>query len=118
MKPVRIYSSEDRFRNDAYKFIQPTDEQAELINPIIKEFAKSNRDLQREYRRNFEELVQKHFSDIKPFLTQEQLDHLNDMEKMRSEATKRFRPDSTGSWEGRGDSLRGRRGGPPPEFHK
>lgn len=104
MKPVRIYSSEERFRQDAFKFIQPTDEQIVVITPIIKKYAKLNRDLQKEYRSNFETLMQDYFAEIKPILTKEQLDHINSMQRMRNDAMKRFRPDSSSSREYRGDS--------------
>ncbi|TFH35765.1 MAG: hypothetical protein E4G95_06510 [Bacteroidia bacterium] len=94
MNPVRIYSSEQRFREDAIHFLQPDEVQLVLLEPIIKKYAKENNDMQKEYRRNFEQLMQNYSAEIKPLLTAEQLDRISSMQNRRRVATKRFRPDS------------------------
>lgn len=113
MKSVRIYTSEHRFREDAYRFLQPNEDQIEKLDPIIKKYAKQNGDLQREYRRNFEDLMQKYFAEVKPVLTDEQLDMISEIQKKRREATRRFRPDSLNTRRHPDDSSmeRNRRGG-------
>lgn len=121
MKPVRIYSSEKRFREDAYRFFQPDEEQAAKLDPVIRKYSKANGDLQREYRRNFEDLMQDYFAEIKPMLTKEQLDRISEMQKRRRDATRRFRPDSLDNRRHMDDTLmkHGRRGGAgdPPTFN-
>jgi len=115
MNPVRIYSSEQRFRDDAIHFLQPDEEQLVILEPVIKKYAKASSEMQKEYRRSFEELMQNYFSDVKPLLTKEQLDRISEMQKRRRDATKRFRPDSLndGRWHQDDSSMqRGRRGGP------
>jgi len=115
MKPVRIYSSEQKFREDAIHFLQPDEAQMELLEPIIKKYAKASSDMQKEYRRSFEELMQNYFSDVKPLLTKEQLDRISEMQKRRRDATRRFRPDSLNDNRRRPDDssmYHGRRGGP------
>ena len=119
MKPVRIYSSERRFRDDAYRFFQPDEEQMEKLDPIIKKYGKASSELQREYRKNFENIMENYFQEVKPLLTREQLDRINSMEQRRREAVRRFRTDSTQVGRHQGDSSykegwRGREGGPPP----
>lgn len=119
MNPVRIYSSERRFREDAYRIFEPDEEQMVKLDPIIRKYGKASSELQREYRKNFESIMENYFQEVKPLLTQEQLDRINSMEQRRREAVRRFRPDSL---QGRhrpddssyGGGYRGRPGGPPP----
>ena len=95
MKPVRIYSSEKRFIHDAYRFLQPDSLQAKKLEPVIKKYAKSSSDLHKEYRRSFEKIMNDYFSAVKPFLTEQQLEGIRQTERMRNDAIRRFRNDST-----------------------
>jgi hypothetical protein len=95
MKPVRIYSSEKRFIHDAYRFLQPDSLQAEKLEPVIKKYAKSSSDLHKEYRRDFEKIMNDYFSAVKPYLTEQQLEGIRQTERMRNDAIRRFRNDST-----------------------
>ena len=94
MKPVRIYSSEGRFMHDAYRFLQPDSIQAKKLEPVIRKYARSSSDLHKEYRRNFEKVMNDYFTAIKPLLTEEQLESIRHAEKMRNQAVRRFRNDS------------------------
>lgn len=124
MKPVRVYSSERRFRDDAYRFLEPDEAQMEKLDPVIRKYGKASSDLQREFRKNFENLMENYTREIKPLLTQEQLDRINSMEQRRREAVRRFRPDSLQGRHRPDDSTfeggwKGRPGGPPnPDTEK
>jgi BMFP domain-containing protein YqiC len=115
MKPVRIYSSEKKFMDDAIRFLQPDESQMEILEPVIKKYARASSEMQKEYRRNFEDLMQNYFSEVKPLLTREQLDRISEMQKRRRDATRRFRPDSLNDGNRRYNDQspeRGRRDGP------
>lgn len=95
MKPIRIYSSEERFIQDAHRFLQPDSLQVEKLEPVIRKYAKMSSDLHKEYRRDFEKIMNDYFSAVKPFLSEQQLEGIRQTERMRKDAVKRFRNDST-----------------------
>jgi hypothetical protein len=61
---------------------------------VIRKYARSSSDLHKEYRRNFEKVMNDYFTAIKPLLTEEQLESIRHAEKMRNQAVRRFRNDS------------------------
>jgi len=87
----------------------------EKLDPLIKKYGRESKDLQREFRKNFDLIMDRYWEELKPLLTQEQLDKLEGMEKRGKMATRRFRPDSlrvegdSGSRDR--DTHRGRRNG-------
>jgi len=94
MRPVRIYSSEQQFRDGLSRMIQPAGEQLVKLEPLIKKYGRESKELQREFRKDFDDVMNRYWEELKPLLTQEQLDRLEEMEKRRKKATRRFRPDS------------------------
>ena len=46
LKPVRVYFSEDRFREGFYKIIQPDEKQRAEIDKILEKHAKINSEMQ------------------------------------------------------------------------
>jgi len=113
MKPVRIYSSGSQLKHTVYRYLEPTEEQVEKLDVIFDDFSKQNRDLQMKFRKEFEDLMESNWSEIKPMLSKEQLDKLEEMNDRRSQATRRYRPDSSKQDKQRGnghgyDSLRNR----------
>lgn len=119
MKPLRIYSSEKRFIQDAQRFLQPDSLQAKKLEPVIKKYAKLSSDLHKEYRRDFEKIMNDYFSAVKPYLTEQQLEGMRQTERMRKDAIKRFRNDSISGKRPPYDRERGQGnpdfGGRPPE---
>ena len=45
LKPVRVYFSEERFRDGFYRTIQPDDQQKTKIDQVLDKYAKINSEL-------------------------------------------------------------------------
>lgn len=114
LRPVRVFFSEERFREGLYKVIEPDDKQKASIEDILDKYAKINGDLQSEFRRNFDASMKDFRKEIESKLTKEQIARLREMdekrEKMIREARQNMKNDTTRRFEGRTD---GRRFGPP-----
>ena len=95
MKSVRIYSSGSQLKHTMYRHLDPTEEQIEKLDVIFDDLGSQNRKLQIEFRKNFEELMEANWSKIKPLLSKEQLEKLEQLENERREATIRYRSDSS-----------------------
>jgi hypothetical protein len=116
LKPVRMYSSEERFREGFYKTIQPDEKQKAKINGVLDKYVKINRDIQTNFRKELEESMNGMRKEIESNLTKEQIARLKEMDEKRREMIRQ----SVNNW----DSIRqgGRRGfdrgrfpsGPPP----
>ena len=50
LKPVKVYFSEERFRDGFYKAIQPNEQQKEKIDLILDKYAKINSELQNNFQ--------------------------------------------------------------------
>lgn len=105
LRPVRVFFSEDRFREGLYKVIQPDEKQKASIEDILDKYAKINGELQSEFRRNFDASMKDFRKEIESKLTKEQIARLREMdekrEKMIKEARRNMRNDSTGRFDGR-----------------
>ncbi len=109
MKPLRIYSSEQQFRDNTFRLIEPDEKQLEVLDEIISRYGKEGSELQRNFRREFDALMNNYWSELKPELTDEQLNRMDEILKERRDAMRRFRSDSTEL--GRGPSSNNRRHG-------
>lgn len=99
LKPVRVYFSEDRFREGFYKIIQPDEEQKAEIEKILEKYAKLNGDLQNNFRKEAESNMKEFRKEIDSKLTKEQLARLKEMDERREEMireSRKHRNDSTG----------------------
>lgn len=121
LKPVRVFFSEERFREGFYKTIQPTEEQKAIIEEVLNKYAKEMGELQGEFRKNFDTKMKAFRKEIDSKLTKEQLARLKEMDEKRQEMIHQ-------SWKNRGrDSMNRRfdghfgdrpyRDGPPPYEH-
>ena len=80
-REYRSYSSYESFRNHILGKIQPSEEQKINLLPIIEEYSKKNQELKVNYRKDFRSLMKEFREELKPFLTEEQLEA---MERRRS----------------------------------
>ncbi|MCD4769867.1 MAG: hypothetical protein K8R35_06855 [Bacteroidales bacterium] len=113
MRPLRIYSTEQQFRESIYRLIQPAEEQTEVLDKIITRYGREGSDLQKDFRKEFDALMNDFWSELKPELTEEQINTMEDILKQRRDAMRRIRSDSTG-YKTRpypGSRHHGRRGG-------
>ncbi len=91
LKPVRVFFSEERFREGFYKTIQPSDEQKVVIEEVLDKYAKEMGDLQNEFRRNFETKMKAFRKELDSKLTKEQLARLKEMDEKREEMIRQSR---------------------------
>jgi len=123
LQPVRVFFSEGRFRDGIYKTIEPDEQQKVKIDLVLNKYAKTNSDLQSNFRKTFDENMKAFRKELESILTNEQLTKLKEMDERRQEM---FRQ----NWRNReGDSIPDRSdrrhemngrsipdGPPPPHF--
>jgi len=85
LKPVRMYFSEERFREGFYKTIEPDDKQKEEIEKILQKYAKINGELQSDFRKQLENNLKDFRKEIDSKLTKDQLSRLKEMDERRQE---------------------------------
>jgi hypothetical protein len=91
LKPVRMYFSEERFREGFYKTIQPDDEQKAKIDLILDKYAKLNSETQNNFRKELDANVKAMRKELDSNLTKEQLARLKEMDERRQEMMKQIR---------------------------
>lgn len=124
LKPVRVYFSEDRFRDGIYNTIEPDEQQKAKIDLVLGKYAKINSDLQSDFRKSFDSTMKEFRKELESNLTKDQLAKLNEMDNRRQEMYRQGRRDrANDSTMKRGDRLhdmsgRPSPGGPPPRFDR
>ena len=100
LKPVRVYFSDDRFRDAIYNTINPDEDQKEKLEVVIRKYSRLSRDIQMNYRKTLEDFTSDLWKEMLPLLTAEQKDKLEEMERKRQDFSRQ--------WKGRppGDSTR------------
>jgi len=83
LKPVRIFFSEERFREGFYRVIQPDEKQKETIDLLLSKYAKDNSLIQNDFRKKFDALMKDFWKELEPSLTKEQLERLKLMDHRR-----------------------------------
>ncbi len=111
LKPVRVYFSEERFREGFYNTIQPDEQQRARIEVILDKYAKLNSELQNEFRKDLESNMKAFRKEIDANLTKEQIVRLKEMDDRRQEMIRQERRDQGI------DTLR-RREGRRPDFDR
>lgn len=85
LKPVRVFFSEERFREGFYKIIQPDEQQKVVIEEVLDKYAKEMSDLQTDFRKNFESRMKAFRKELDSKLTKEQVARLKEMDEKREE---------------------------------
>jgi hypothetical protein len=114
LNPVRVFFSEERFRDGFYKTIQPDEKQKAIIDLILDKYAKINSELQDNFRKDMDINMKEFRKEIDSNLTKEQLARLKDMDERRQQMVRQ-------NWRNHsGDSLgsRGSRRGNPNWEHR
>jgi hypothetical protein len=102
LKPVRMYLSDERFREGFYKTIQPDDQQKAEIEKILDKYAKINSEFQSGIRKDLDSNMKAFRKELDSKLTREQLARLKEMDERRQEMIRQ-------SMKNRGDSTFNRR---------
>ena len=85
LKPVRVFFSEERFRNGFYEVIQPDEKQKATINQLLSKYAVVNSDIQNDFRKKMDSTMKDFWKELEPSLTKEQLARLKEMDQRRME---------------------------------
>jgi hypothetical protein len=108
LRPVRVYFSEERFREGFYKAIQPDEEQKAKIETVLNKYAKVNSELQMTFRKEFDANMKALRKELDSNLTKEQLARLKEMDARREEMIRQGRRDRrSDSSDFRIDRMRG-----------
>lgn len=113
LRPVRVFFSEERFRDGLYKVIQPDEQQKASIEVILDKYAKLNSDLQNEFRKNFDSNMKDFRKEIESKLSKDQIARLREMDEKRQQMIREARQNMQNDTTRRFDR---RRYGPPPHF--
>ncbi len=101
LKPIRVFFSEERFREGIYSVINPDESQIVKLDEIIKKYSRRNRDIQTNFRRELDNFTKDLWNEMDPVLTRDQVERLQEMER------KRFDFNRQGKGRPPGDTLRG-----------
>ena len=99
LQPLRVFFSEQRFRDGFYNVIQPDEKQKVTIDDLLSKYARVNGTVQNDFRRKIDSVMKEFWKELEPSLSKEQLERLKEMEKKRMEMGRENRRnphDSTG----------------------
>jgi hypothetical protein len=85
LKPMRVYFSEQRFRDGFYSAIQPDEAQKAKIDQILDKYARINSGFQSTFRRSLDSTMREFRKELDSNLTSEQLARLKELDEKRQE---------------------------------
>jgi len=91
LKPVRVYFSQERFRDGFYNAIQPDEQQKAKIDLVLDKYAKINGDLQTNFRKVLDATMKDFRKELDSNLTKDQLMRLKEMDERRQEMIRKNR---------------------------
>jgi hypothetical protein len=83
LKPVRVFFSEDRFRNGFYEVIQPDEKQKQTIEQLLSKYAANLSVIQNDFRKKMDTTMKEFWKELEPSLSKDQLARLKEMETRR-----------------------------------
>ena len=125
LRPVKVYFSEEKFRDGFYHAIQPDEQQKAKIDLVLDKYARINSELQNNFRKELDASMKDFRKELDSNLTKEQLARLKEMDERRQEMIRqnrknhesdssKFRNDRRHNHDGRSSPD----GQPPPPFHE
>ena len=91
LKPVRVYFSEERFRDGFYQTIQPDEQQKAKIDLVLDKYAKINSELQNNFRKDLDASMKEFRKELDLNLTKDQIARLKEMDERRQEMIRQNR---------------------------
>ena len=85
LRPVRVFFSEERFKEGMYEAIQPTEAQKAQIDKVLDKYSRLNSEAGAAFRREFEVRMENFRNEIDANLTPEQKVRLKELDKQRQE---------------------------------
>ena len=92
LNPVRVFFSEERFREGFYRAIQPDGDQKAKIDIVLDKYAKINSELQGTYRKELDSGMKEFHREIDAYLTKDQIARLREMDERRQQMNQHYRP--------------------------
>ena len=83
LRPVRVFFSEERFKEGMYEAIQPTEAQKAQIDKVLDKYSRLNSEAGAAFRREFEVRMENFRNEIDANLTPEQKVRLKELDKQR-----------------------------------
>jgi len=120
LKPVRVYFSEERFREGFYQAIQPDEQQKAKIDIVLNKYAKINSNLQTDFRKDLDINMKAFRKELDLNLSKDQIARLKEMDDRRQEITRTRRNRDNDTLNSRDDRRHNSIGrpstgeGPPP----
>jgi hypothetical protein len=91
LRPVRVFFSEERFRDGFYKAIEPDSKQKETIDVLLSRYAHENSSIQNDFRKKLDSLMKDFWKELEPNLSKDQLARLKQMDKRRMDMIRQNR---------------------------
>lgn len=91
LKPMRVFFSEERFRDGFYKTIRPDEQQKAKIDLILDKYAKVNSEMQNTFRKELDSSMKEFRKELDLNLTKDQLSRLKDMDERRQQMIRQNR---------------------------
>lgn len=91
LKPVKVYFSEERFREGFYHAIQPDEQQKVKIDLVLDKYARINSDLQDDFRKDLDASMKEFRKELDLNLTKDQLVRLKEMDEKRKQMIRQKR---------------------------
>ena len=83
LRPVRVLFSEERFKEEMYHAIKPTEEQKAKIDKILDKYSALNSEAGEAFRKEFESRMENFRNEIDSNLTPEQIVYLKKLDEQR-----------------------------------
>ncbi|MCX6325975.1 MAG: hypothetical protein NT144_04895 [Bacteroidia bacterium] len=91
LKPVKIFFSEEKFREGFYRTIQPDEQQKAKIDLVLDKYAKINSELQSNFRKEVDVKMNDFRKELDSNLTKEQVARLKEMDDSRQDMIRQSR---------------------------
>jgi hypothetical protein len=125
LKPVKVYFSEERFRDGFYRTIQPDEQQKAKIDLVLDKYARINSDLQNNFRKELDASMKEFRKELDSNLTKDQIARLKEMDDRRQQMIRQNRMnrdnDTTNyrnQWRHNPAGRPSPDGPPPPHFER
>lgn len=91
LRPMKVFFSEERFREGFYEAIQPDDEQKIKIDKVLDKYAKINSGFRAAFRKSIDSTMKEFRKEIDSNLTKDQIDRLRELDEKRQEMIRESR---------------------------
>jgi hypothetical protein len=83
LNPVRMFFSEERFREGFYRTVQPDEQQKAKIDLVLDKYGRITGDLQHSFRKELDSTMREFHKEVDTYLTKDQISRLREMDERR-----------------------------------